>query len=212
MFRGAAFLSAPQNFAWWDLSKFSCFKIMRLILPVIAILVFGSAVFAQSGRRAKPVATPTPSPEQKAPEAKTEAEPTPAAAPVTAEKNQDYRCTDDGTLAHILETESGNDKGFSPKEVDTRAVVTARPEPKYTREARRAGIQGDVILKLLLSSGGDINRVRVVRRLPFGLTETAIQAACQIRFKPAIKNGQAVAQWLTLEYPFRLANSSIFGP
>src|SRR5258705_113586 len=131
---------------------------------------------------------------------------------VTAEKNQDYRCTDDGTLARILESASSNDKGFLPKEVDTRAEVTSRPNPKYTREARRAGVQGYVVLKVLLASKGDIGRVRVVRRLPFGLTETAIEAACQIKFKPAIKDGQAVAQWFTVEYTFRLADSSILRP
>jgi hypothetical protein len=34
---------------------------------------------------------------------------------------------------------------------------------------------------------GEIDRVRVVRRLPYGLTENGIQAACQINFKPALK-------------------------
>lgn len=184
---------------------------MKLILSVIALLVFASSVAAQSGRRAKPVALPTPSPEQK-PVEPPKAQATVQAPLVTAEKNQDYRCTDDGTLARILESETENNKGFLPKEVDTRAAVISKPNAKYTREARRAGVQGYVVLKVLLSSKEGIDRIRVIRRLPFGLTETAIQAACEIKFKPAIKDGQAVAQWLTVEYPFRLADSSIFGP
>src|SRR5258705_2301489 len=137
------------------------------LLPVIAILVFTSSVIAQSGRHANPPALPTPSPEQKPVEASLKAPSTAQTPQVTAEKNQDYRCTDDGTLARILESESGNDKGFLPKEVDTRAEVTSRPNPKYTREARRAGVQGYVVLKVLLASKGDIGRVRVVRRRPF---------------------------------------------
>jgi hypothetical protein len=52
----------------------------------------------------------------------------------------------------------------------------------------------------------------VVRRLPYGLTENAIRAACEIKFKPAMKGGQPVAQWVSLQYAFRLAESSIFGP
>jgi protein TonB len=186
---------------------------MRSILAVIAILLLWSAAFAQSGRRAKPASAPTLSLKQEAPEAGTKPETTTQAAPpVTAEKNEDYRCTDDGTLAHILENGSPNDKVFFPKEVDTRATVTSKPQPKYTREARQAGLQGYVFLKVLLSSKGNIDRVTVVRRLPLGLTETSIQAACGIKFKPAIKNGQAVAQWLIVKYGFLLANSSIFGP
>ena len=69
-----------------------------------------------------------------------------------------------------------------------------------------------VVLKVLLLGDGKLDRIRVVRRVPLGLTENAIHAACEIKFKPAMKAGQPVAQWVTLEYVFRLANSSIFGP
>jgi protein TonB len=126
---------------------------------------------------------------------------------VTAEKDQDYRCTDDDTLAHLLDQDVA---GYTSKEVDVKADITAKPEPGYTREARRVGVQGLVVLKVLLLGDGKIDRVRVVRRLPYGLTENAIFAACEIKFKPALKGGQPVSQWATVEYAFRLANSSIF--
>jgi len=183
---------------------------MSLIAALIVILIFGTSAFAQSGRRTKtaPAATPTPTPE---------ATPTPAPgsslplrSQVTAEKDQDYRCTDDGSLAHLLDRDEAG--GFSPKEVDVKAEITARPEPKYTREARRVGVQGLVVLKVLLLGNGKLDRVRVIRRLPYGLTENAIHAACEVKFKPAMKAGKEVSQWVTLEYIFRLANSSIFGP
>ena len=93
-----------------------------------------------------------------------------------------------------------------------KAEITSRAEPGYTREARRAGVQGIVVLKVLLSGDGKINRVRVIRRLPYGLTENAIFATCKIKFKPAMKDGQPVSQWVEIQYGFRLANSSIFGP
>ena len=129
---------------------------------------------------------------------------------VTAEKDQDYRCTDDGALAHLLDHEQV--AGYSEKEVDVKAQLTARPEPSYTREARKVGVEGLVVLKVLLLGNGKFDRVRVVRRLPYGLTENAIFAACEIKFKPALKDGQPVSQWVTVQYPFRLAKSSIFGP
>ena len=180
---------------------------MSLIVALIVILIFGTSAFAQSGRRTKitPAPTPTPTPE---------ATPTPSSLPprsqVTAEKDEDYRCTDDGTLAHLLD--HGQVAGFSPKEVDVKAEITAKPEPTYTREARRVGVQGIVVLKVLLLADGKLDRIRVVRRLPYGLTENAIRAACEVKFKPALKAGKEVSQWVTLEYVFRLANSSIFGP
>ncbi|HWF89716.1 MAG TPA: TonB family protein [Pyrinomonadaceae bacterium] len=129
---------------------------------------------------------------------------------VTAERDQDYRCTDDGTLAHLLDHDQVT--GYTEKEVDVKAEITARPDPEYTREAQRVGVQGLVVLKVLLLGNGKLDRVRVVRRLPYGLTENAILAACEIKFKPAIKGGQPAPQWVTVQYPFRLAHSSIFGP
>jgi TonB family protein len=132
--------------------------------------------------------------------------------PVTAEKNQEYRCTDDGSLARILETDPVDELVISAKEADVRAVITAKPKPSYTKEARRNGVQGFVTLKVLLSASGKIGRVRVVKGLPAGLTANAIRAACKMEFKPAMKGGHPVAQWLSAEYVFRLADSSIFAP
>ena len=183
---------------------------MKLI-ALVAIFVFSSFAYSQSGRRTKETApVPPPVKEEKEPKSKPASQEEPP--PVTAEKNQDYRCTDDGSLARILETDPIDELVVSAKEVDVRAVITAKPKPSYTKEARRIGVQGFVTLKVLLSAQGKIARVRIVKGLPFGLSENAIRAACKMEFKPAMKDGQPVAQWLTAEYVFRLADSSIFTP
>jgi periplasmic protein TonB len=179
-----------------------------LIRVLLLIILVSASAFAQSGRRNLPPPTPTPSP---TPEEKSS--PTsslPSRSQVTAEKDEDYRCTDDGTLAHLLDHDQAT--GYEAKEVDVKAEITAKPLPKYTREARRVGVEGVVVLKVLLLGDGKLDRVRVVRRLPYGLTENAIRVACEIKFKPAMKGGQPVAQWLNVQYAFRLADSSIFGP
>ena len=182
---------------------------MKLLWILSIVLVLGFTVYGQSGRRVKEV---RPIPPVVEPQAK-DSNPTPSAqteAPqVTAEKNQDYRCTTDGTLARILEPETPAEQILSSKLVDTRAVITSQPKPSYTTEARRYGVQGFVILRVVLLSTGKIGRIRVVRALPFGVTENSIRAACKLRFKPAIKNGEAVSQWVHVEYAFRLAESSI---
>jgi protein TonB len=176
-------------------------------VALILILVFATSAFAQSGRR-KIVAVPVPSP---TPEEKpSPASSLPPRSQVTAERDQDYSCTSDGTLAHLLDPPDV--AGFSPKEVDVKAEITAKPLPGYTREARRMNVEGVVTLKVLLLANGKLDRVRVVRRLPFGLTENAIRSACEIKFKPAMKAGKEVSQWVTVQYSFRLTSSSIFGP
>ena len=179
-----------------------------MIIAFILILIFGTSAFAQSGRRNKTAPPPAPTPEVQPSPSPTPS--LPANSQVTAEKNQDYRCTDDGTLARLLEESTV--VAFQPKEVDTKAEITAKPDPVYTREARRAGVQGIVTLKLLLLPDGKLDRIKVVRGLPYGLTENAIRAACEVKFKPAVKAGNPVAQWVTIQYGFQLANSSIFGP
>jgi protein TonB len=182
---------------------------IRAFLILTAVLIFAASAVGQSGRRRTPVVLPAPSPTPTPGESPKPSQP--KAPPVTAEKNQDYRCSDDGTLAHLIDDPSAV-KAFQPKEVDVRAEIIARPEPKYTEEARRVGVQGIVILKVLLSAEDKIERIRVVRRLPYGLTESAIRAACEIKFKPAQINGQKVSQWASVEYGFSLARSSIYGP
>ena len=182
---------------------------IRAFIILTAVLIFTTSAFGQSGRRKLPTVVPDETPLPTPSESPKAFEPKPLL--VTAEKNQDYRCSDDGTLAHLID-DPDSVKAFLPKEVDVRAEITARPDPKYTETARRAGVQGIVILKVLLSAENKVERIRVQRRLPYGLTESAIRAACEIKFRPALINGQKVPQWATIEYGFSLAKSSIYGP
>jgi len=183
---------------------------MKFGILFTAILVLSSPAYSQSGRRAKATTSPVPAPaEQPTPSVETAKDEPP---PVTAEKNQDYRCTDDNGLERILDATDATEKVVSSKEADQQAQVTKKPQPVYTREARRDGIQGFVILKVLLSAGGKVSRIRVIKGLRAGLTESAIRAACKIQFKPAMKDGQPASMWVAAEYAFRLADSSIFRP
>jgi len=182
------------------------------VIAALAVLILSSLAYSQSGRRVKETRVAVPAPSQQENEPKTNPASQDEPPPVTAEKNQDYRCTQDGTLARILETDTIDEPVVSAKQVDTRVVITAKPRPSYTKEARRNGVQGFVTLRVLFSGVGKITRVRVLKGLPAGLTENGIRAACKMEFKPASKDGQPVGQWLTVEYVFRLADSSIFTP
>jgi TonB family protein len=182
---------------------------MNFVVAILIVLL-SSNVKPQSGRKGKVVHTPPPIVEEPAPKNTNKSPNEPP--PVTAEKNEDYRCTNDETLARIIEGPATQEQIFSSKEVDQKANITSRPKPSYTREARRAGIQGYVIVRVALLSTGEVGPIRVIRGLPAGLTENAMRAACKIRFKPAQKDGQAVSQFVNVEYGFRLADSSIFGP
>jgi protein TonB len=89
-------------------------------------------------------------------------------------------------------------------EVTVRAVITSKPEPGFTEEARKENVTGIVRLRAVLSASGDVTNISVVKGLPGGLTERAISAAKQIRFRPAQKDGRTVSQYVTLEYNFNI--------
>jgi len=89
-------------------------------------------------------------------------------------------------------------------EVEQRARLLSKPEPQYTEEARRNQATGTVVLRVVFSSTGDVQEIRAVQTLPFGLTEKAIAAARQIRFLPATSGGRPVSVYMQLEYNFNL--------
>jgi TonB family protein len=93
---------------------------------------------------------------------------------------------------------------FTQKEVSERALITFKPEPGFTEEARRNNVTGTVRLRAILSANGEVTNVSIVKGLPDGLTEKAIAAARQIKFRPAQKDGHTVSQYVVLEYNFNI--------
>jgi TonB family protein len=95
-------------------------------------------------------------------------------------------------------------KTFSQKDVTRKAVITFKPEPGFTEEARKNNVTGVVRLRAVLSSSGGVTNISVIKPLPDGLTEKAIAAARQIKFQPAQKDGRTVSQYIVLEYNFNI--------
>lgn len=91
---------------------------------------------------------------------------------------------------------------YKGSEVTQRARVLRKPEPSYTEDARRNLVSGTVVLRCVFGADGRVRNIVVIRALPEGLTERAIEAAKQIKFVPAIKDGKPVSMWMQLEYNF----------
>jgi TonB family protein len=88
----------------------------------------------------------------------------------------------------------------------TPPVVVHEVKPDYTEAAKAARIQGDVWLKCVVQTDGDVGDVQVSRSLDkeFGLDNEAVKAAKQWKFKPGTKDGKPVAVQVTLEMTFTL--------
>jgi len=99
---------------------------------------------------------------------------------------------------------AADEKLYVGKDVNRKVRLGMKPEPAYTEVARQNGITGTVVIKCVFASNGSVNNIRIVSRLPFGLTERAIDAAKKIKFIPAVKDGKYVSMWMQLEYNFNL--------
>ena len=95
-------------------------------------------------------------------------------------------------------------RGSAPRP-DTQLEILGKPRPDYSAEARRLGIEGEVVLEALFRASGEIRVLRVVAGLGHGLDENAVKAAGGIRFRPATVNGMAVDTVATVRITFQLA-------
>jgi len=83
-------------------------------------------------------------------------------------------------------------------------VKVSAPSPQYTEIARKARIQGVVIVEAIIDKQGDVTNVKILKGLPMGLDTAAADAVKKWRFKPATLNGKPVAVIYNLTVNFRL--------
>jgi periplasmic protein TonB len=74
----------------------------------------------------------------------------------------------------------------------------------YTDEARRANIEGEVELEIVVRRDGTVGEVRVLRGLRGGLNERAVNAVRQWRFAPGRMKGTPVDVVVQVGVEFRL--------
>lgn len=76
--------------------------------------------------------------------------------------------------------------------------------PQYSREAREAGREGTVVLRVIVSEEGRAQQIGVIKMLGYGLDEKAIATVRNWSFKPATRAGRPVAVIVPIEVTFRL--------
>jgi TonB family protein len=82
------------------------------------------------------------------------------------------------------------------------------PQPPYDVKARQTGIEGKVLLELVILPDGTVSDVKIIQGLDKGLDENALQTVRKFRFKPMIgPDGNPVKVKLKVELNFRLLGS-----
>jgi TonB family protein len=92
-----------------------------------------------------------------------------------------------------------------PESKTTPPVLLSHAEPEYTPEARQLKIQGDVVLRVTITTSGQMVVHNVIRGLGHGLDENAMKSAPTYKFRPATQNGQPVEYTTNIIIKFQTA-------
>ncbi len=87
----------------------------------------------------------------------------------------------------------------------TPPVLVNSSKPEYTPEARELKIQGDVVLRVTITTAGQTIVRNIIHGLGHGLDESAIHSASTYRFQPATRNGQPVEYTTNIIIKFQTA-------
>jgi len=125
----------------------------------------------------------------------------PAHAAVNAEAEAAIDLSDEAPIELTDEIEYLDPEGALEK----MPVLTQFVEAKYPDSLIKSGIEGAVLLELLVSETGAVDSAAVVRPLHPALDASALDAARKFKFSPARAiGGEAVAVMLQYEYRFSL--------
>ncbi len=91
---------------------------------------------------------------------------------------------------------------FVPVEKEPEIVKEVKPE--YPELARRAGIEGRVIVKIWVDKDGKPHKAVVLKSDAEMFNQPAVDAAMGYRFTPAIMHNGPVAVWVVIPFRFQL--------
>jgi TonB family protein len=82
-------------------------------------------------------------------------------------------------------------------------VATQQVDPGYPLELMKQNVQGTVVLSAVIGSDGSVGEVRILRGVDDRLDHYASAALSRWHFRPATRNGDAVALQAVVFIPFR---------
>ena len=89
--------------------------------------------------------------------------------------------------------------------VDQQPEMVYYQEPEYPRLARDMGIEGKVWVTALIDIDGSVREAKVLKSSGSErLDDSAVQAAYDYKYKPAIKDGEALPVWVSYQVVFEL--------
>ncbi|HNB73734.1 MAG TPA: TonB family protein [Acidobacteriota bacterium] len=177
--------------------QFLIFMCLLLVIEATQVGLVTATSFGQKQRRrtqskrkkVAPIQKMTPSPEQN------------TDVPGDVKKTTDETPAKENS-SNTTQTDSSNAENQRYNGV-IRGNAIYKVTPDYPREARNAGISGDVVVRILISQTGDVIEAKAEGGPP-ELHEAAVQAALQWKFKPTLLNNEPVKVTGILTFRFSL--------
>lgn len=103
----------------------------------------------------------------------------------------------------VIEDEKVPDPVALPDDATPCVAIDGNKSPIYPEAARKKGIEGTVVLKLIINERGEVVSVKLIRGdEPFATA--AMDAVRTWRYKPALVDGKPWATSLIISIPFRI--------
>jgi protein TonB len=87
--------------------------------------------------------------------------------------------------------------------VSEKPYIIKRVQPIYPALARQAGIEGEVVITVLIDTKGNVEKIKILKSVPM-LDEAAVAAAKQLKFKPGKQRDKFVKVWMSIPFRFNL--------
>ena len=103
----------------------------------------------------------------------------------------------------------GHDGGIASSQAGfqgslTEPVLLSKVDPEYSEEARKARLQGVVMVRAVIDARGQVQNISVAQGLGLGLDERAIAAVEKWKFRAGTRNGKPVSTSALIQLTFRL--------
>ena len=100
--------------------------------------------------------------------------------------------------------QTGGGAGNNFVAFDTKPEIVSYAPPQYTEFAREAGLEGLVLVDVLVGTDGRVKVARIQKSVHPVLDKAALDAAQKCRFSPGKQRNIPVEVWVTLPYSFVL--------
>jgi len=87
--------------------------------------------------------------------------------------------------------------------VQEKPVLLKQALPHYPEIARKVGVEGIVVVKVLIDKKGNVEKAEIFKSVP-ALDDAALKAAKKCTFKPAKQRLKPVKVWMKIPYKFKL--------